>query len=40
MITAQMWRGIVFHSLFQIIVLTIILFLGPDIFSVVSSIGL
>lgn len=40
MITAQMWRGIVFHSLFQIIVLSVILFLGPDIFGVVSSIGL
>ena len=29
MITPQMWRGIVFHGIFQIIILTIILFYGP-----------
>ena len=40
MITAQMWRCITFHSIFQIIILSVILFLGPDIFGVVSSIGL
>lgn len=39
-ITAQMWRGIVFHSVFQILVLTIVLFKGPDMFGVESSIGL
>ena len=40
MITAQMWRGIVFHGIFQIIILTIILFYGPEIFGVSSGIGL
>ena len=40
MITAQMWRGIVFHGIFQIIILTIVLFYGPEIFGVSSGIGL
>ena len=39
MITPQMWRCIVFHSLFQVIILCIILFKGPEIFGVQSSIG-
>lgn len=39
-ITAQMWRNIVLNSIYQIIVLTIILFKGDQIFGVTSSIGL
>ena len=33
-ITAQMWRGIIFNSLYQITILTIMLFNGHKIFSV------
>jgi Ca2+ transporting ATPase len=39
-ITAQMWRNIVLNSIYQIIVLTIVLFKGDEIFGVSSSIGL
>ncbi len=35
-----MWRNIVLHSFFQIIVLLVILFKGPQLFNVKSSIGL
>lgn len=40
MITAQMWRSIICHSIFQIIILCIVLFLGPGLFGVQSSIGI
>lgn len=39
-ITSQMWRFIVMSAVFQIVVLVIILFRGPEIFNVQSSIGL
>lgn len=39
MITPQMWRCIVFQALFQIIILCIVLFKGPSLFGVESSIG-
>lgn len=39
-ITAQMWRSIIMHSIFQMIVLSIVLFYGPGIFHVQNSIGL
>lgn len=34
-----MWRNIIFQGLFQIVVLCIILFRGPQIFTIPSSIG-
>lgn len=34
-----MWRVILFNALTQITVLTVILFLGPELFGVQSSIG-
>ena len=33
-ITAQMWRGIVFNGIYHVIILTVILFRGDDIFNV------
>lgn len=33
-ITPQMWRGIVFNGIYQVIILTVILFMGDDIFDV------
>ena len=39
-INSQMWRGIVLSSVYQIIVLVIILFKGDQIFGVASSVGL
>jgi Ca2+ transporting ATPase len=39
-ITSQMWRFILMSAVFQIVVLVIILFRGPEIFGVQSSIGL
>lgn len=39
MITGQMWRNIFGQSLFQIIVLSVVLFWGDKIFGVPSSIG-
>ncbi|EGR29017.1 hypothetical protein IMG5_164760 [Ichthyophthirius multifiliis] len=38
MINALMWRNIICHGVYQIIVLTIILFYGPDLFDISSSI--
>ena len=38
-INSQMWRGIVLSSVYQIIVLVIILFKGDQIFGVASSVG-
>lgn len=34
MITPTMWKNIFCHSVYQIIVLTLILFYGPEIFGV------
>ncbi len=39
-INPQMWRGIVLSSVYQIVVLIIILFKGDEIFGVPSSLGL
>lgn len=39
-INSQMWRGIVLSSIYQIVVLNIILFRGDKIFGVDSSLGL
>ena len=38
-ITPLMWRNIILHALFQMIVLTIVLFM-PELFGVKSSLGL
>jgi hypothetical protein len=34
MITAQMWRGIVFNGVYQMVILIIILFKGDQVFGV------
>jgi Ca2+ transporting ATPase len=39
-ITPEMWRFVSFHALFQIIVLSIILFMGDDLFGVPSQLHL
>eukprot|EP00178_Gracilaria_changii_P001322 TRINITY_DN1184_c0_g1_i2.p1 TRINITY_DN1184_c0_g1~~TRINITY_DN1184_c0_g1_i2.p1 ORF type:complete len:256 (+),score=38.49 TRINITY_DN1184_c0_g1_i2:2236-3003(+) len=39
LITAQMWKFIIFQGLWQIAILGVILFKGPEIFGVPSSIG-
>jgi P-type Ca2+ transporter type 2B len=39
-INSQMWRGIVLSSVYQIVVLVLVLFKGDQMFGVASSIGL
>jgi hypothetical protein len=39
-ITPQMWRGIVFNAIYQIIVLSVVLFKGDQLFGVKSFIGI
>jgi len=38
-VTANMWRNILGHAIFQIIILSVVLFKGPAIFGVQSSFG-
>jgi len=38
-VTPTMWRNILGHGIFQIIILSVVLFKGPDIFDVPSSFG-
>lgn len=40
LITGVMWRNIIVHAIFQIIILTIVLFKGPELFNVPNSLGL
>jgi hypothetical protein len=35
-----MWRGIVLNSIYQIVILTLVLFKGDEYFGVQSSLGL
>ena len=39
-INPQMWRGIVLNSIYQIVILTLVLFKGDEYFGVQSSLGL
>lgn len=39
-INPQMWRGIVMNSIYQIVILTLVLFKGDEYFGVQSSLGL
>jgi len=39
-INSQMWRAIVLNSIYQIVILTLVLFKGDEYFGVPSSLGL